>query len=495
MLKPIESFATEDYCWRVVESTRAAVLIDSAAYFAAAAAALRAAKHSVLLIGWSIHPRTVLDPTAADGRRVPFARVLIDLANSRPGLDVRILIWNMALPMAAKSGFVPQRTALWFRNTPVQFRLDRTAPIGACHHQKILVVDDAVAFSGSGDFAAERWDTKRHLDQDPRRRLPSGEKYPPRHEVMMMVEGPAAQALGDLARERWLDATGERLSPPPRRPLEEVRLGVDAEFKDARVAIARTRPESGERPGLRQNEALYLAMITAAERMIYLENQYFCSPVIAKALARRLQEPDGPEVVVCCTVHSPGFLDWFCMDSARDHLIDLLRAADRFGRFHIYGPYTKGGKPIIVHSKVAVIDDRVLRVGSSNISNRSMALDTECDLAIFADGSDSCDIRSAIARNRDRMLGHFLGRSADDVAAAVGEAGSYHGAIAALDNPASPRLRPLTACKLGLMGKLIARYHLGDPQSLADAWRPWRRRRGGGDYLRSLMRSSTTNGK
>ncbi|HEY0275012.1 MAG TPA: phospholipase D-like domain-containing protein [Paenirhodobacter sp.] len=35
-----------------------------------------------------------------------------------------------------------------------------------------------------------------------------------------------------------------------------------------------------------------------------------------------------------------------------------------------------------MHAKVMIVDDRVLRVGSSNFNNRSLRLDSECDVIL-----------------------------------------------------------------------------------------------------------------
>jgi phosphatidylserine/phosphatidylglycerophosphate/cardiolipin synthase-like enzyme len=77
-----------------------------------------------------------------------------------------------------------------------------------------------MAFCGGMDFAGNRWDTPTHLDRDPRCRTPEGRTYQPRHDVMPAVAGAAAAALGDLARERWCRATGERIQPPSARLLQ-----------------------------------------------------------------------------------------------------------------------------------------------------------------------------------------------------------------------------------------------------------------------------------
>jgi phosphatidylserine/phosphatidylglycerophosphate/cardiolipin synthase-like enzyme len=47
-------------------------------------------------------------------------------------------------------------------------------------------------------------------------------------------------------------------------------------------------------------------------------------------------------------------------------------------------PPSRRGTPIFAPAKILVMDDRLLRVGSSNPTNRSLGLDTECDLAVEA---------------------------------------------------------------------------------------------------------------
>lgn len=135
------------------------------------------------------------------------------LVKTRPELDIRLLIWNSPLLIAASQGFYPHRAQGWFRKRMVEFRLDQPGPLGACHHQKVIVIDDALAFTGGGDVATDRWDNPEHLDDDPRRCMPSGLIAPPRHETMCVMDGDAARALGDLARERWFRATWERTRP------------------------------------------------------------------------------------------------------------------------------------------------------------------------------------------------------------------------------------------------------------------------------------------
>jgi phosphatidylserine/phosphatidylglycerophosphate/cardiolipin synthase-like enzyme len=474
--------------WRVAGAGRAAVLLDSAAYFAAARVAIERARHSVLMLGWDFDPRMHLCAPSAAGPTPEdeLGHVLRQAVARNPALDLRVLIWDMPAPLLpARNGF-PRRAEELFHGSGVHFRLDRTAPSGACHHQKLLVVDDAIAFCSGGDFAADRWDTPRHPDHDPRRRTPSGEEHPPRHEVTLLLDGPLAAALGELARERWRHATGEALVPPPPLPANHdpwpgtlpPDLGAPP-----RVGILRTLPGWMRDPPVQECEPMHLAAIAAARRLIYLENQYFASTTVADALAARLKEPDGPEVVVVVSARSPSFFDRAAMDAPRDALVARLRAADPHGRFRAYAPHTVGGRPIIVHSKVSIIDDRLLRIGSANLNNRSGGWDTECDLALETPTAASTTAE-AIRRFRNRLIAHFLGMDAARVAATQARLGDSLGqAIEALETATASggrRLVPLMPPGARGLGSLVAALQLGDPHGPGDVWRPWRRRRKAG---------------
>src|SRR3954454_19599289 len=76
---------------------------------------------------------------------------------------------------------------------------------------------------------------------------------------------------------------------------------------------------------------------------------------------------------------------------------------------------------VMVHSKVMVVDDVLLRVGSANLNNRSLGLDTECDLAFEARTPEH---RQTIARLRNGLLGHHCGVTAEEVAATLARTGS-----------------------------------------------------------------------
>jgi phosphatidylserine/phosphatidylglycerophosphate/cardiolipin synthase-like enzyme len=460
-------------CWRKARADRAAFLVDTEAYFTAVFDAFQKARRSILLLGWGFDPRTRLFPDGYDGPDDPdeVGRILVELARARPELDVRLLIWRSAFPIAAQQEFFPHKARAWFKDTPVKFRLDDQVPFGACHHQKVLVIDDRLAFCGGGDISVDRWDTPGHRDDDPRRIMPDQEYHAPRHEVMMAVDGDAARAFGDLARERWRLATGETLAPPEDAGGDPWPEHVPPALTNVEIAIARTVPAWKRRPEVDEIRRLTLACIAEARQTIYLENQYFTSPLITEALAARLGEPEGPEVVLVSTGHAPSWFDHLTMDRARGAMIWRLRAADIFGRFRALWPATVRGTTVIVHSKTSVFDDRIARVGSANLNNRSGGFDTECELAVE---SDDEDVRRSILAFRDRLVGHFLGHTGDALAKARADYGGLVGAIDALNREG--RLQPIEPPSVTAFGEFVAKYHLGDPQDPRDSWNPVRRR-------------------
>jgi phosphatidylserine/phosphatidylglycerophosphate/cardiolipin synthase-like enzyme len=470
-------------CWRRETSDRAALLIDMADYFDAAMKAMRKARHTIHLLNWAFEPQTLFHPqpgcTGPEDDRI--ANFLKALATENPQLDVRILCWQSAAPVAATQNWFPLADRKVFAGSPVKFLLDGKLPVGACHHQKVLVVDDAIGFCGGGDIGPDRWDTPQHLDNDPRRektRHAHGESkddFDSRHEVMGLVEGAPAKALGLLFRERWTRATGEVLpEPPPTRPAWPA--GVAAHFTGVEVGLSRTMGAWRDHPEVREVERLHLEAIAEARRCIYMENQYFTSPLIAAALARRLAEPDGPEVILVGTEHSPSYFDQATMDHTRVKFVERLKRADKHGRFQAYSPVTALGRIIIVHAKLTIIDDRLLRIGSANINNRSLGFDTECDMSFEVAGRGGAANRAEIAALRTRLLAHWLGCDEAIVAAAIGKADTIGAGLEALRNAGYARLRPIALPPVTGAAAFVAAYHLGDPFTPRDSWRWWKRK-------------------
>jgi phospholipase D1/2 len=465
-------------CWRIAKAERVAVIADAAAYFAAAKAAILQARHTVFLVGWDFDLSIALErEKSLPGVPDELGAFLTHVVDTKPEVRIFVLRWDLSFLKFPFRATLPLKFFDWMSGHRLKFRLDHEHPLGACHHQKIVVIDDALAFCGGIDMTTYRWDTPAHKDRDPGR-IDRGTPYPPWHDVTTALDGEAARVLGELARERWRRATGEAIPPaPPCDPCWPE--GVAPDFADVELAIARTEPAYGDaQPEVREIEALYLAAIRSARRTIYVETQYFASFRIVGALAERLSEEDGPEVVVVNPKSATGWLEEEVMGSARAVLLDRLRAADRNRRFGIYTPVTEEGEDIYVHAKVVVVDDRLLRVGSSNVNNRSMGLDTECDLAIEAYSAqrDPAEIRRTIVGIRNSLVAEHLGISPADLEATIrAEDGSLLRAIERTRRESGRSLVPLEPPSLNEAEVAMARSRILDPDRPEDITNAMRR--------------------
>jgi phosphatidylserine/phosphatidylglycerophosphate/cardiolipin synthase-like enzyme len=281
-----------------------------------------------------------------------------------------------------------------------------------------------VAFAGGIDLTARRWDTPRHAPDDPARRTPGGKPYDPIHDVQVAVDGEAARGLGQLARERWRRATGQRLRGGRRH-----RDGADPwppelapDLERVEVAIARTEPAYQGRSEVREVERLYVESIAAARRSIYIENQFLTAQRIADALCASLSAADGPDVAIVSPRRCSAWLEDATMGILRCRIARRLRAADRHDRLRLLYPQLPGDSTRLnVHSKLMIVDESSVRVGSANLSNRSMGLDTECDLVIESSGE--ARLEKGIAGLRERLLAEHLGVARERVAEAMRASG------------------------------------------------------------------------
>jgi phospholipase D1/2 len=397
-------------CCAVAHSRRVALLVDGEAYFRAFYHAALRAQRSIVILGWDFDSRTRLhfDETRREDPPAHLGELLNWLVRQRRELQVHILDWDYPMIYGTDRESRPLFGFGWSPDRRIHLRYDDTHPFTGSQHQKVVVIDDAVAFAGGIDLTLKRWDTPAHRANDPRRKVDDA-SYPPVHDLMVAVDAEAAHALGDVARERWLRATGEELRPcaPPDRDPWPAELSVD--ISDVEIGIARTLPPHEEVPAVREVERLYLDMIAAAQRSIYIENQYFTSPAITDALARRLAEPEGPEVLLVLRLLSHGWLEEHTMHILRTRLLAQLLEADHHSRLRVCYPDVPGleeGCCLDVHSKLMIVDDSMLRIGSANLCSRSMGVDTECDVLIESRGRP--DVAAAIRGFRDRLLAEHL---------------------------------------------------------------------------------------
>jgi len=455
-------------CWRIAHARRAAFLIDAESYFSTLAATVARARRSILIVGWDIDSRIrLLRGGKTHDLPVQLEEMLNAAVSRQPSLHVHILNWDFAMIYSMERELFPVFNLQWKTHRRIHFELDGNHPVGASHHQKIVVVDDATAFVGGIDLTKCRWDTSQHSPDDPRRVDPRGTPYAPFHDVQMAVDGAAAAALADLARERWRRVAKKPIRPATRGEHDPWPPELQADMENVHVAIARTASSCEGSSEVKEVENLYRDAISSARRFIYIENQYLTSAAIGEALAARLGEKHGPEIVIVLPAKNSGWLEHSTMDVLRTRLLHHLTEADRFGHLRTYYPIVPGlGEgQINVHAKVLVIDDILVRVGSSNLSNRSMGLDTECDLAVEAGGS--ARLEKAIAGFRSRLLGEHLGVSEQKVSEAVSSKGSLIRAVETLRG-GGRTLMPLSSEIPEWAETLIPSIGIADPEKPLD---------------------------
>jgi phosphatidylserine/phosphatidylglycerophosphate/cardiolipin synthase-like enzyme/uncharacterized membrane protein YdjX (TVP38/TMEM64 family) len=449
--------------WRIERASRAAMLVDAAALFRAVREALLQAQHSIFIVGWDLHSQTRLvgeNCRAEDGLPETLVDFLRALVERRPELVVHILLWDYSMLYALERELFPTLAFNWSTPTQIRLCLDKTAPFGSSQHQKVIVVDDCVAFSGGLDLTIRRWDTPEHAIENSERADPAGKPYGPFHDVQAVVDGAAARALADLARERWIRA--DCADPWPVRPGSDIwPASVEPDFHDVGIAIARTEPRSAHGDEIREVERLFLDSIDAAERMIYIENQYLTSARVAHHLAARMRRKRRLEVAMVAPKQHGSWLEAHTMQQGRIQFMRTLREAGVEDRVRLVYPEVADGEhvaDVMVHSKVMVVDDRFLRIGSANINNRSMGADSECDLAIEARTPEQ---RRIIDNMRNRLLGEHCGCSAEEAADAL----QRFGLVGALDHLAynKHRLRPIADGEPDEEGIAIYMRELGDP--------------------------------
>lgn len=463
-----------DSIWCYAKATRAHAVVDAAPYYEIIQAAMMNAKHRIMLIGWDFDTR--IDLTRSRRKKgAPPKRLgdfILWLADRTPGLEIKLLKWNFgALKMLGRGQTIVD-VAKWAMHSQIQFKLDSAHPVGCSHHQKIVVIDDKMAACGGIDMTADRWDTPGHLDNDPKRKRPNGRLYGPWHDTTMLVEGDAAAALATLSRARWELAGGDPLEPCPADAASPWPEFLEAEYQFVEMGIARTRAEYKDACEIREIQQLFLEQIARAKKYIYAENQYFASPKIADAVAKRMTEANPPEIIIVNPATADGWLEQKAMDGARVQLLRAIGEHDKQDRFSIYVPYTKGSEPIYVHAKLMIVDDEILRIGSANMNNRSLGLDSECDIFIDTAREGNESAGPTIKAMRVALLAEHCGLPEEKVAALLDKGMSMRDIIENVEGNGRS-LRRLELPELSEADKAIAENAALDPENADQMFEPF----------------------
>lgn len=334
----------------------------------------------------------------------------------RPELRIDILAWNF--PRALYAAERERDSAERFTSGcsgRIRFCMDSSLPLGSAQHQKIIVIDDAIAFVGGLDLTIRRWDTREHLAKNPYRKDPDGKSYAPFHDVQSMVEGDVARALAEIVRQHCA-MTGLRTEPVALSRDDRWPNSIPVHARRIPVGIAQLGPHGGDQ--VHNAAGLFKASIGAATRFIYIESQFTTSSDVARLLAQRMVEIPSLRVLIVTPRAHSWWLETLTMQGGRARFMRAFQTAGVADRLRVAYPCVSDGHKtwaVMVHSKLMIVDDDFLRVGSANLNNRSMGVDTECDLAFVA----CCEEHRAFIRSvRRRLIGHFCGLAEHEVATA-----------------------------------------------------------------------------
>ncbi|MCR6484956.1 phospholipase D family protein [Amycolatopsis sp. OK19-0408] len=366
------------------------VLVDGEEALPSIEAAIRRATSHVHIANWH---------ASADFRltREPGALTLRELLaeTAARGVEVRVLLWaGPPLPAFQPTrGLAKAEQRKFTDGSAVRCVLDSRERTMHCHHEKLVVVDDAVAFAGGVDFTALEGD--RH----------DSPAHPPRsigwHDLVSRLEGPVVADVAGHFRARWTEVAGEQLPAP----------AVPEPAGDTAVQLLRTVPDGTYGFAPKGEFTIldgYLRALRSARRLIYLENQFLWSPEIAEVLLDKLRTPpDDRFRVVLLLPRKPSN----GADTTRGQLGRLIDADDGHGRLlatTISAHDGDSAAPVYVHAKLGIVDDEWLTLGSANLNEHSLFNDTEVNIAT--------DDRELVRTTRLRLWAEHLGRPISEVA-------------------------------------------------------------------------------
>jgi phospholipase D1/2 len=451
------------------EATQSGLLIDARNYYRTLYRALEQAEHYAIITGWQFESGIRLlrghDAESAT-RPVKLLEFLTALCEERPELRIYVLAWDFSL-VYAHDREPKQKEKFSAAHPRIHFVWDAHPSIGGSHHQKFVVVDGAVGFVGGIDLCDARWDDCEHLAENTDRVNVVGDPCKPYHDVQACFVGEIVTPLVDVFVDRWLRATGERLQLVA--PSREVRARFDvARLSDGNAehigakhaALSRTQVDSRAEPELiGEILALFSDAISAAQRLIYIETQYFTSRSIAQVLTERMRNTRLPklDIVVLMPHGADTPMEKMALEDTQESVLHglLETAHDQGHAITLMYPALRNGDgsetATFIHSKILIIDDRLLMVGSPNCTERSVGLDTE--LAVSWECSSADDALGGCIRSiRSKLLAEHSGLPASEFAAKSGLCEK----LEALLERGDTRLRRRPLVEAGMLEPLFA---------------------------------------
>lgn len=408
--------------WCERPASAVGLLVDGEDYYRAFYEAAQRAERYILLAGWQFDTDACL-LRGEEARRATLPVKLLEfldtLAQRRPELCIYILAWDFHAVFALERQWLQELRVNWTTNERLKFMFDDHHHDEGSHHQKFVVIDGRLSFLGGLDLCDQRWDDRKHTDPNPLRDSRGGH-HKPFHDIQAYLQGTeVSQELAKLFTSRWLVAGGEALDLPMLPALDEPYEPAGAVPLSARrVALSRTDihglPNGAAK--CREIADLHLDAIAKAERLVYIETQYFSSEEIGAALVERLERGPALEVVVVLNMKAETFKEEVAVGLAQAKVLKDLRQAAA-GSEHQLGVYytvpatADGAEPeraTYIHGKLMIVDDRFLTIGSANLTNRSTSVDSELNVSIETEDAGD-EMATSIRAARQGLIDEHLG--------------------------------------------------------------------------------------
>jgi phosphatidylserine/phosphatidylglycerophosphate/cardiolipin synthase-like enzyme len=321
--------------------------------------------------------------------------------------------------------------------------VDITLPLGieglsvASWHQKFIVIDGLRAFVGGMNVKASDWDTSEHLVYDPRRMtfestvedreaVLSRAAEPdtgPRKDMMMMIDGPIVEDAAEVFKARWDVAMSEGVRFSENSTAFDILTDLPEHGDGVEAQLTVTMPQPFWRHGIAET---WLSAILSATSYIYIEDQYFRAPMLNPAIIERMEAMPQLLLIVVTKPVS----EWTDPGCYWTHLASR-ELAERFpGRYVLYQlrsfDYVDVGWGIDetecrftdmdTHTKILMVDDVFMSVGSCNHNNRGLVYEGEMNVAVL----DAPFVREARRRIFQNILSFFY-TDANDAAVVLDE--------------------------------------------------------------------------
>lgn len=422
-------------CWRLCEADQMSVLVDADAYYQAFCRAALCARHRIYISGWQFDTKAVLarpEPEHPPSHPIELLPFLNYLCEQTPDLHIYITAWDYSLVYAIEREWLQKLKFDFQSHERVRFEFTNHPDPGGCYHRKLVVIDNRVAFLGGLDLCDSRWDERRHVKHDPRRVDLKGRPYKPFHDVQVALRGPVTRAALRIFLDDWRRTTGEDLEPPPssalissvpaapqamwaepgameasasaphydeRAPaqpdegdtfdLQRLSGGLGVRLRGGRVALCRTECDAEGRLEHGEIQHLFERALSAAEHLVYIETQYFTSKALAEALCMRLADDKRSKLQVVLVMpdgaDSPkeDFVLGNRQRAVRKLIAEFARRNGHEFRLLMSSESTPDdpSPATFIHSKLLIVDDQFLSIGSANFTNRSMRVDGELNAA------------------------------------------------------------------------------------------------------------------